>query len=300
MKNVISSKKLPNGRKVFFPEKNAFQFYDETTFIYNEVQDYFKHGVICREGDTIVDIGANIGLFTMYAYEKYNQNINIYAFEPIPQTFEALSLNIKSLNTERIRVFPFGLSNDSKVETFFFHSNAPGLSSMYPNNSLEHRQALRNNLLENLEHAPRYIRRLLTLVPRLLSAFFIDRDLDRIFQAEKVNCQLKKLSDVIRDNNINQIDLLKIDVEGSELDVLMGIENEDWSKINQIVLEAHDIGNQINNIKKLLTIQGFTKMVIEQDPFLKASKNFNLFATKSMHLDRSKMLAENSLQKSVL
>ena len=38
--------------------------------------------------------------------------------------------------------------------------------------------------------------------------------------------------------NIECIDLLKINVEKSELDVLLGIEESDWQKIKQIVLEV--------------------------------------------------------------
>lgn len=194
MESTISLKRLPDGFKVFFPKKDIFQFYDETTFFYDEVQDYFKHGIACAEGDTLFDVGANIGLFVMHAHKKCNRNLNIYAFEPIPQIFAALSLNIQTLKAENIKLFPFGLSNKSKVETFSYHPNAPGLSSMYPNDSEEHREALRNNLLENLESAPRHIRRLIGFVPSFLRAFFIDRDIDRIFQTEKVNCQLKTIS----------------------------------------------------------------------------------------------------------
>jgi FkbM family methyltransferase len=280
MESTISSKRLPNGSKVFFPKKEIFQFYDETTFLYDEVQDYFRNGIVCHEGDTIFDVGANIGLFAIHAYEKYNRNLNVYAFEPIPQTFEALSLNIQSLHTQKIKIFPFGLSNESKVETFFYHPNAPGLSSMYPNNSKEHRRALRNNLVENLDHTPRHIRRLISLVPPFFRSFFIDRDINRIFQTKKVDCQLKKLSDIIRENNIQQISLLKVDVERSELEVFLGIEGDDWPKIRQIVAEVHDVEDRLDKIKNLLKIKGFTRIIVEQDPFLKASKNFNLFATR--------------------
>lgn len=280
MESSISYKKLPNGFKIFFPKKDVFQFYDETTFFYEEVQDYFKNGIVCSEGDTIFDVGANIGLFTIHAHEKYNKNINIYAFEPIPQIFKALSLNIQNLNSDNIRIFPFGCSNESKVETFSYHPNAPGMSSIYPNNSLEHRQAIRNNIIENLEYAPHRIRQLIGFVPPFLRSFFIDKDLDRIFKIEKVDCQLLKLSDVIKQNEVRKIDLLKIDVERSELQVLLGIETQDWSKIEQIVIEIHDTENQLEIIKNLLTQQGFSKVTIEQDPFLKASKNFVLYAIR--------------------
>ena len=53
-------------------------------------------------------------------------------------------------------------------------------------------------------------------------------------------CQLTSVSDIIRENQIDKIDLLKIDAEKSELDIINGIEDRDWPKINQIVLEIHD------------------------------------------------------------
>jgi FkbM family methyltransferase len=280
MQSSISLKKLPNGFKVSFPKKDIFQFYDETTFFYEEVQDYFKNGIVCSEGDTIFDVGANIGLFTIHAHSKYNQNINIYAFEPIPQIFKSLFLNTQKLNSENVKIFPFGCSNESKVEIFSYHPNAPGMSSMYPDNSLEQQQAIRNNIIENLEHAPRRIRQLISFVPPFLRSFFIDRDLDRIFQTEKIDCQLQKLSDVIKENNIQKINLLKIDVERCELNVLLGLETQDWQKIEQIVIEIHDTENQLEIIKTLLTQQGFSKITIEQNPFLKASKNFVLYAIR--------------------
>ena len=39
---------------------------------------------------------------------------------------------------------------------------------------------------------------------------------------------------------IDRIDLLKIDAEKSELDIIAGIEDDDWPKIDQIVIEIHD------------------------------------------------------------
>ena len=53
-------------------------------------------------------------------------------------------------------------------------------------------------------------------------------------------CQFKTISDVIRENHLERIDLLKIDVEKSEEDVLAGIHEDDWTKIKQLVVEVHD------------------------------------------------------------
>ncbi len=282
MQNLITFKRSSNNLRINFPRKDGFQFFNEAKFLQDEVQQYFKHGIQCNEGDTVFDVGANIGLFAMHIHQMCKQNVNIYAFEPIPEIFKSLSLNVSQLETEKIKIFPFGLSNISKVVDFAYHPNAPALSSTYPLDSQEYRVTIKNNLIENLEYAPRHIRRLLGLVPQRLRPFFIDRDLNQIFRFETVRCQLKKLSDVIREHNIQKINLLKIDVERSETDVLLGIDEEDWPKIDQVVVEVHDIHNQIENVKALLTDKGFRKIFVQQDPFLKAIKSFNLYALRFM------------------
>jgi FkbM family methyltransferase len=279
MNGLIESKKLANGLKIHSPKKDGFQFFDETKFLYEEVRQYFNHGIICREGDTVFDVGANIGLFSMYVYQTY-KHVNIYSFEPIPNIFRSLSLNIAQLETEKIKLLPFGLSNESKVVDFAYHPNAPALSTMYPFDSKEYRTAIRNNVIENLDRAPRHIQRLLAMVPPRLRPFFIDRDLNQIFQVESVSCQLKKISDIIKEYEIDKINLLKIDVEKSEVDVLLGIDDRDWCKIDQIVVEVHDDDRQLEKIKTLLADKEFRKVVVQQDPFLKAINTFNIYALR--------------------
>ena len=50
--------------------------------------------------------------------------------------------------------------------------------------------------------------------------------------------------------------MLKIDVEGSELDVLSGIAEEDWSRIKQIAMEVHS-RSIMQSIVTLLEAHGF-------------------------------------------
>ncbi|WP_404790313.1 FkbM family methyltransferase [Altericista sp. CCNU0014] len=280
MGNSVLSKKSLNELKIHFPQKGGFQFFDETEFLYEEVQQYFKNGICVREGDTVFDVGANIGLFSIYLYQMCDRDVDIYAFEPIPNIFDALSLNISQLETQKIKIFPFGLSNASKIVNFAYHPNAPALSTMYPFDSKEYRTDIRNNVIENLEHAPRHIRRLLSLVPPWLRPFFIDRDLNQIFQVESVSCQLKKMSDIIREYDIQKINLLKVDVEKSEADVLLGIDDRDWPKIDRVVVEVHDENDRLKKIQALLTDRGFRRIFVRQDPFLKAAETFNLYAIR--------------------
>ena len=58
------------------------------------------------------------------------------------------------------------------------------------------------------------------------------------FIGETFQCQFRTLSEVMREHNVERIDLLKIDVEKSELDVLNGIGPSEWKKIDQLVIRS--------------------------------------------------------------
>ena len=49
------------------------------------------------------------------------------------------------------------------------------------------------------------------------------------------------------------IDLLKIDVEGSELRVLRGLHVNDWRRIRAVSMEVHDVGTRLRDVLELLT-----------------------------------------------
>jgi acyl carrier protein len=72
---------------------------------------------------------------------------------------------------------------------------------------------------------------------------------------------------------------LKIDVERSELDILQGIEDLDWSKIRQIVVEVEDTGKRLQKISELLQSRGYC-VDVEQDTLLKGTSVLNLYATR--------------------
>jgi precorrin-6B methylase 2 len=68
----------------------------ETEYIYSEVfsdQQYIRNNIVVREGDCIFDVGANIGLFTLFI-NQIQRDLRIFAFEPIEQVFAVLDANI--------------------------------------------------------------------------------------------------------------------------------------------------------------------------------------------------------------
>lgn len=266
---------LPNGVKIYYLRK------DEVKFLYQQVQSYCKNGIEVHEGDTIFDVGANIGIFTLWVCYLCNKNVSVYAFEPIPAIFQVLQCNAQRFGPEKLKVFPYGLSQESKNMTFAYYPNATGLSTAYPVSKQE-RDEFKNSILRNLENAPTDIEwlRPLRWLPPFLRPFILNKKLKAALQPEQTICQLKTVSEVIREYKIQQIDLLKVDVEKSELDVLLGIKEQDWSKIKQVFVEVDDWDRHGEKIIFLLKKHGLSEIVLDQDPVLMGSRMFNLYALR--------------------
>ena len=76
------------------------------------------------------------------------------------------------------------------------------------------------------------------------------------YEPRKLMCRIKTLSEVIRERGVARIDLLKIDVERSEMEVLNGIERSHWPMIKQVVAEVHDDGDRVEEIDRVLASHG--------------------------------------------
>jgi len=237
--------------------------------VYRQVQDYFEHGLTLREGDIVFDIGAHIGLFTLAAYERANRNLVVYAFEPIPALFEALKRNASSRDPQRLRVFPYGLSRECGTRTFAYYPNATVFSTAY---AADLKEDLIGDTLERL----RRVRWLRPLVSLRITSRILGRLWQGFFRMEPVACQMVTVSSVMREHNVQRIDLLKVDVEKSEVDVLSGIADEDWPKIRQAVVEVHDVDHRLEQVTALLRARGFTEISTHQSvPIFRV---FNVYA----------------------
>lgn len=66
--------------------------------MYDEVfcqQQYLQQGLTLRTGDTVVDVGANIGMFSLLAAQAVGPTGVVLSVEPAPQTAAALVLNLQ-------------------------------------------------------------------------------------------------------------------------------------------------------------------------------------------------------------
>ena len=94
-KNMIIGKKpdmvvLRNGIRIYFPEGISI------LWLVNEIffqKVYTPKGFEIGPNDLVVDIGAHIGIFSLFA-ANITKN-SVYAFEPFPNNIEFLKLNVK-------------------------------------------------------------------------------------------------------------------------------------------------------------------------------------------------------------
>jgi FkbM family methyltransferase len=106
-RNTILSMPLINGTKVFVRAKTADRMIFKEIFI-EEI--YNKHNIEIEDGDTVVDIGANIGIFSIYASSKVSRG-KVFSFEPFEENYKILCKQIQSNNL--INVFPYNLGVSS-------------------------------------------------------------------------------------------------------------------------------------------------------------------------------------------
>lgn len=274
--------KLPNNMEI------AYQSKAETEDFYKDIFEkkiYLRHGITLKDGDCVFDVGGNIGLFTLFVHQQ-QENITVYTFEPTPALFEIIRFNT-SRNGVNAKLFNCGLSNQAKTATFTFYPKSSGMSSFYADVK-EEKEVLRAIMLNQLRQGVIGMEQVMQ---------YADDLLDNRFQSETYVCQLRTLSDMIGKHHIERIDLLKIDVQKSEWDIIIGIQEEDWTKIKQIVVEVHDTEGRLNQIVSLLHQHDY-QVVVEQDDMYEGSNLYNLFAIKN-HADvnfADKSLIRNKLE----
>ena len=172
---------------------------------------------LLRSGDLFIDIGANIGSYSMLASAEIGANT--IAIEPVPKTYQHLTKNIALNNTdEKVTALNIGLSNEKGVLKF-------------------------TELLDTSNH----------VVDDETSAFIkVDVDtLDNILGGKEPI-------------------LIKIDVEGFEMNVLNGASKAlQSSALKAIIIELNGSGLKYgfndDDIDALLIKKGFK--VMEYSPF---------------------------------
>ena len=133
-----------------------------------------------KPGMKVIDIGANVGLYSVLAASLIGENGRVWAFEPSKETFNRLKRNLELNNCSVVVALELALTNESDAAKYLV-SDA-GYGDVY---------------------------RYLASSPDSKSP-----------NAELI--QTTTLDAFVQEHNIDNIDLIKIDVEGGEYKVLLG------------------------------------------------------------------------------
>ena len=183
-------------------------------FIINEIMSlemYQNDFVFIEEGDIVIDIGFNYGLFSLEALKKNASKI--ISFEPNPNLVNTFN---KFIDEDKIELHELAISDYNGKITF--HENIyNGMSTI------------------------------------------VD-DVNTINNKDSYEVNVRNFYDFIIENNINKINYLKVDCEGSEYQVFNSIP-DDYLKnnINKIAIETHHRknNNKVINLINKLKINGF-------------------------------------------
>jgi 2-polyprenyl-3-methyl-5-hydroxy-6-metoxy-1,4-benzoquinol methylase len=129
--NSIKAKEKKAIHKIAYPPIGEIYCRNEmeTRLILDEVlvdNLYFQEGVSVSPGDIVLDVGANIGVFALCAAK---QGAQVYAYEPIPGTFELLQQNIQlhGLDTWFTRGISGSLNDRKRKQCSIIHRCRPGI-----------------------------------------------------------------------------------------------------------------------------------------------------------------------------
>jgi FkbM family methyltransferase len=207
----------------------------EIMWQYNEI---FAHGcydaIELPDAPFVVDVGANVGLFILFIKQR-RAAAEVLGFEPMPESATALARNIELLGLTRVDLHECALGSAEESDVpFTYYPLLPGNSTRFPE-----QKELQKRVLYDYEPME-YV--------------------DRLHSGYEVRADVRRLSSFLAPDRT--VDLLKVDVEGGELDVLLGIDPPHWTLIDQVIVEVQDLGGRLEDTCDLLVQQGLQATVM--------------------------------------
>ncbi|WHT17137.1 FkbM family methyltransferase [Crossiella sp. CA-258035] len=251
----------------------------EAAFLREEVRGYFTPEVDLRPGATVLDVGANIGVFAAAVYERLGGDVRLFAFEPMPPLHATLARNAEEFFHGKLTALPYGLAAaEHELDFSYFPAATIFSSSLRDAGNIEQeRRRVTASVVEMIRQGG--MGPALRRVPAPVLRFLVGRKLRVMRELETHRVRVRPLSAVIEEQGIEAIDLLKIDVEGAELDVLHGIQDRHWPLIRQSVVEVEGWAANRDRISEVFTSRGFTVRA-EQDPAQRAADIGMVFAAR--------------------
>ena len=183
---------------------------------------------------TLLDIGAHRGE-TIDLFSKYLNLDRVYSIEPNADLYKELVRN-KKYNNSKFNFYNIGLGNKSELKK---------LKVLKDTSSSTFNELNKNSLY--------FLRK-----KKILN--FFNKDSDLIDKEQEI--EIIKTNEFLYSQNIKKIDIFKIDTEGFEYNILLGLNKENFKNIEYIYLEHHfdlmiEKKYKYTDLRKLLELNGF-------------------------------------------
>ncbi|SDZ01785.1 methyltransferase, FkbM family [Lysobacter sp. yr284] len=245
---------LPNGLTLYLQSAHmraAAEYVVDEIFVEKQYQ---REGFEIGHADTVVDIGANMGVFALWASPQAPAG-RVISVEPVQEMMDCLRSN---LDANRIR-------NVSAVQAAVGPSGQKIELTYYPGfNIISHRSDFRR---------PAYAR---------LKMYLKNW---RVWRApERVRAACISVGELLDEHGVDRVDLLKIDCEGGEYEIVRGMSERDWSRIDRIVMEFHEYhkDQRHEQLVELLRNRGF-EVEVEKDAMTYRLMRFGTLWARRAH-----------------
>jgi FkbM family methyltransferase len=99
------------------------------------IKEYSRKGFEIKENDTIIEIGAHIGLFSVYA-SQFCENGKVYCYEPVKNNYDVLLSNLQLNNIKNVIPFNLAVSDSESTAKMFLSYDESGHSLYLPTDTI--------------------------------------------------------------------------------------------------------------------------------------------------------------------
>lgn len=194
-------------------------------------------------------------MFALYAWMRCEGDATIHSFEPMPAIHEVLEDNCKRASDGTVwdslprgsvvQAHRVACSTEKGEIEFEFHP----YMSLWSTNDAEFDAVREAAMVTEIELLIPTIVPVWLICLRPLVTFLAKQWMFSMQRTVKVKARTARLSDELASCGMGsdtgkRIDLLKVDVEGAELQVLDGLSAADWARIDQVAMEVESLAHK--------------------------------------------------------
>jgi FkbM family methyltransferase len=184
------------------------------------------------KGATVLDIGANKGIYTYWMSKKVGKTGKVLAFEPQPELDDFLNNLCSSFHLTNVEIINQGLSEQLGQFTMFRKKVGAGGA---------------------------------TIEKKILDQVNLD-------SLQKVEITVTTLDNFFQNRSVNQLNFIKCDVEGHELSVFKGGKNTLSKYKPTLLFECHHKYAQEGSLFTFLEELGYRGFFIINEKYIDANK----------------------------